>query len=196
MCPFAQKAWLALECSGCQYQLEEISLYGSGGKPSWFWELNPQGTVPVLVAGREGREEPTILPDSDLILDEFEKENGSDLNWKVSLLPDDSSVRRRVCEWRKLVNTKLIPAGKKAVLGGSKDGMRRVLQQMDGMLTTTYLAGDSVTTADCHVFPFLWRLHQEFGLSDYPNLQRWVEQCQQQSAFRRTIQKAWWWWWW
>jgi len=44
-CPFAQKAWVALETSGCEYEMKEISLYGSGGKPDWFWKLNPRGTV-------------------------------------------------------------------------------------------------------------------------------------------------------
>eukprot|EP00820_Chromera_velia_P015933 Cvel_25680.t1-p1 / transcript=Cvel_25680.t1 / gene=Cvel_25680 / organism=Chromera_velia_CCMP2878 / gene_product=hypothetical protein / transcript_product=hypothetical protein / location=Cvel_scaffold2943:21157-21569(+) / protein_length=110 / sequence_SO=supercontig / SO=protein_coding / is_pseudo=false len=32
-CPFAQKTWIALEESGMPYEMKEISLYGSGGKP-------------------------------------------------------------------------------------------------------------------------------------------------------------------
>lgn len=68
MCPFAQKAMIALECSEQPYELEEICLYGSGGKPSWFLQLNPQGTVPVLVYNGGS----VVLPDSDLILDAIE----------------------------------------------------------------------------------------------------------------------------
>jgi len=45
--------------------MEEISLYGKNGKPDWFLELNPDGTVPVL----ECYGGAIILPDSDLILD-------------------------------------------------------------------------------------------------------------------------------
>ena len=32
-CPFAQKAWIALESSEVGYDMREISLYGVGGKP-------------------------------------------------------------------------------------------------------------------------------------------------------------------
>jgi len=55
MCPFAQKAWIALEekkaTHGLEFKLEEIGLYGSGGKPDWFLKLNPKGEVPVLKHG-------------------------------------------------------------------------------------------------------------------------------------------------
>ena len=30
-CPFAQKAWIALESSDTSYDMKEIGLYGSGG---------------------------------------------------------------------------------------------------------------------------------------------------------------------
>jgi len=69
-CPFAQKAWIALEASGCPYEMREVSLYGSGGKPDWFWKLNPQGTVPIVaVKGGTGGGEDAVFADSELILD-------------------------------------------------------------------------------------------------------------------------------
>jgi glutathione S-transferase len=43
MCPFAQKAWIALEekkaAHGVPFKAEEISLYGAGGKPGWFLKV-------------------------------------------------------------------------------------------------------------------------------------------------------------
>ena len=47
------------------FTMEEISLYGAGGKPSWFLKLNPAGTVPVLDVN-DGAE---VIPDSELILE-------------------------------------------------------------------------------------------------------------------------------
>ena len=44
MCPFAQRAWFALEESGLSFQLKEVGL-GS----SLVYDLNPKGLVPVLV---------------------------------------------------------------------------------------------------------------------------------------------------
>ena len=47
-CPFAQRVWIALEEKCVEYKPVEIGLYGSGGKPSWFMQLNPKGEVPVI----------------------------------------------------------------------------------------------------------------------------------------------------
>jgi len=186
MCPFAQKAWVALECASLPYTLEEISLYGAGGKPDWFWKLNPDGTVPVLVCG-----ENQVFPDSDLILNAIE-EGGID-GAAASLI--EASKTQQVKEWRSTINKKLIPVGKKAVLGGSKHQLFDLLETLDNKVTGPFLVGESVTTADCHAFPFLWRIHQEYGLGEYPALNSWLDHCLQHPAFRKTIQKAWWWWW-
>ena len=66
-CPFAQKAWIALEACQAPFEMKEVSLYGNNGKPDWFLELNPAGTVPVLECFGGA----VVLPDSDLILDQI-----------------------------------------------------------------------------------------------------------------------------
>jgi glutaredoxin len=47
-CPFAQRVWIALEEKKLEYSAVVINLYGSGGKPGWFMQLNPKGEVPVI----------------------------------------------------------------------------------------------------------------------------------------------------
>jgi glutathione S-transferase len=192
MCPFAQKAWIALECSEQPYELEEISLYGSGGKPSWFLQLNPSGTVPVLVCNGGARQ--VVLPDSDLILDAIE--SGSAMQGSVNLLlpENDSRFAESVKAWRNSIN-QLLPVGKKAVLSGATAPLLELLRDMDANVVGPYLAGDHVSTADCHAFPFLWRIETEFGLATYPKLQSWLDMCSKQPAFQKTIQPSWWWWW-
>ena len=166
--------------------MEEISLYGAGGKPNWFWELNPSGTVPVMVAAD------AVYPDSDLILQAIVDGTVDPNN---PLCGDSQSIK----EWRQAVN-QMLPIGKKAVLGGDKAKLAKLLQtSMESRLTDTpYLAGSSVSVADCHAFPFLWRLDQEFGLAgglDCPKLGAWVQTCSKLPTFRKTIQSSWWWWW-
>ena len=187
MCPYAQKAWIALECAGIPYRLEEISLYGAGGKPKWFWELNPQGTVPVLVCGCGDM----VLPDSDMILDAIERRNIDGAAFSLVEANNNEQVR----EWRTTINNKLIPAGKQAVLSGSTQTLFGLLRTLDGKVESPFLVGDAVTTADCHAFPFLWRIHQEFGLDNYPSLKQWLDHCGRHPGFRGTIQQSWWWWW-
>jgi glutathione S-transferase len=186
MCPYAQKAWIALEASNCDYELVEIGLYGSGGKPDWFWELNPKGTVPVLVYNAiNGKGKQVVLPDSDLILNYLQDE--ADLN-------PPPHLKASVQTWRNRIRA-MLPAGKRAVLGGTKDELWKSLRGMDSAVESLFLVGESITVADCHAFPFLWRIEQEFGLAEYPNLRSWLTACSQQPAFQTTIQSAWWWWW-
>ncbi|GAX17002.1 glutathione S-transferase [Fistulifera solaris] len=196
MCPFAQKAWLALECSQIPYEMEEISLYGAGGKPDWFWKLNPAGTVPVLV--QEMASATKVWPDSDLILQAI---GAGEVVCDNNVLQMTESQRNDVDEWRKQIN-EMLPTGKKAVLGsGNTSELAKMLQDnLESKLSsqdTDYLVGNAVTIADCHAFPFLWRLDQEFGLAtglNCPKLGAWVERRSKQPEFRKTIQSAWWWW--
>jgi|UPI000581AE0C glutathione S-transferase len=187
-CPFAQKAWCALECLQTPYQLEEIPLYGANGKPDWFWKLNPQGTVPVLVCHGGA----VVFPDSDVILDQIEK---GVVKGAVSLYPDDNEGdQRRIREWRDRINA-MLPVGKLCVLDQSAVALQPLLQSMDQAVVGPYLVGEQITTADCHAFPFLWRLNDEFDLTEYKRLQSWLKTCEEQTAFRKTIQSSWWWWW-
>ena len=171
MCPFAHKAWLALECNNEDYQLDEIALYGRNGKPDWFWKLNPQGTVPVLVL-----EDGTVLADSDLILDHLAK-------------TDDDTV---VQAWRDRCNRQLAP-WKSAVLSRDTKSITQSLLELEQHMVGPYLAGETLTVADCHVFPFVWRLEQEFEAVVPPKWKVWLETCR--PHFQSTCVSSWWWWW-
>lgn len=190
MCPFAQKAWIALEVCGAPYEMQEIPLYGSNGKPDWFMELNPDGTVPVL----ECYGGAIILPDSDLILDHIA--DGA-VEGGTSLKPKDEETETLVKEFRQNV-AKLLPVGKAFVLGnrGKRDEVFGILKTMNDRVVGPYLCGDKPTIADCAAFPFLWRLDNEFGLEkECPKLKTWLGHCGNQDAFSKTIQSSWWWWW-
>lgn len=217
-CPFAQKAWCALEASGVPYEMQEISLYGAGGKPAWFWKLNPAGTVPVLVTHGGA----AVYPDSDAILNQFEVDpgtgnlmipQGGTTTTTTPLYPpaDRQDVRDAIATWRKRIN-QMLPVGKQAVLSGRGGGggvppkdLNKLLLEMNGAVVGPYLASQRLTTADCHAFPFLWRLAQEYPTafeSDYPSLTQWLDfVCQDDketgkpSPLARTVQSRWWWWW-
>lgn len=187
MCPFAQKAWIALECASTPYELEEISLYGRNGKPDWFLKLNPSGTVPVLVAGGGAM----VLRDSDLILDAIE--NGQ-VGADNKLAPKE--LQSSIKQWRKDMN-RLLPIGKSFVLSRrSLPQLQSILKNLDDRVVGPYLLGDAPTTADCHAFPFLWRLASEYSwMKDYRGLTEWLTVCESDKRFRKTIQSSWWWWW-
>lgn len=197
-CPYAQKAWVALESSNCPYEMREISLYGAGGKPDWFWKYNPAGTVPVVVVnGIKG--EDVVFADSELILDAIG--DGRISGNKNRLLVSDLSEEEisRVDEWRRLISKQLAPVGKSAVLGGSLPKLRSLLKEMNGMVVGPYLAGEKMTLADCAAFPFLFRIDQEFGVGGDENedkLRAWLDKCMNIPSIKRTIPSGGWWWWW
>jgi glutathione S-transferase len=187
MCPFAQKAWIALEVSRAEYELEQVSLYGAGGKPDWFWKLNPQGTVPILVCS-----DGIVLPDSDMILNEISKVPGGE-----PLIPSVAESKAIAESFRRTLS-ELLPIGKSAVLGGDKTNMWRKLKELDAIIIGPYVCGEEITVADCAGFPFLWRLENEYGsLAKYncSNLSKWLKVCKGNPAFSKTIQTSWWWWW-
>lgn len=185
----AQKVWIALETVGDPYDMEEISLYGPGGKPDWFMKLNPKGTVPVLVCGGGA----VRLRDSDEILDKV----GDAIPGGSKLIPHKHEDL--IKEFRSRLN-EFLPIGKKAVLGGNKDKMWAKLSELDALIEGPYICGGDVTVADCAAFPFLWRIENEYGAlllekNGCKNIQAWLTTCERNEAFSTTIQSAWWWWW-
>lgn len=193
-CPYAQKAWIALESSNCEYQMREVSLYGAGGKPDWFWKLNPKGTVPVVVV-KDG-DKKTVLADSEDILDAVMdgKING-DGNMSIEL---NQNEHREVLKWRGIISKQLAPVGKSAVLGGSQTQLRLLLKELNSKVVGPYLTGDKFTMADAAAIPFFWRLNEEYGLGDddTENLRTWLDKCIQNKAVGKTIPYEGWWWWW
>eukprot|EP00559_Dactyliosolen_fragilissimus_P001352 CAMPEP_0184867768 /NCGR_PEP_ID=MMETSP0580-20130426/27641_1 /TAXON_ID=1118495 /ORGANISM="Dactyliosolen fragilissimus" /LENGTH=234 /DNA_ID=CAMNT_0027368217 /DNA_START=244 /DNA_END=945 /DNA_ORIENTATION=+ len=191
MCPFAQKAWIALETSSTPYQMIEISLYGPNGKPDWFLDMNPYGTVPVLSWNDDDQKEKNnpsysspstiILTDSEDILTHLAS-NLQPLPLSSSstttptrpqqLLtnPTNPSTQQSIETWRKTILPKqLLPIGKQAVLQKSKQNKQKLMNLLQDINDHhmhpdgPFLCGTEPTVADCAAFPFLWRIDEEFG---------------------------------
>ena len=133
------------------------------------------------------------MADSDLILDKIcdVVEGGA------TLAPKDDKAKKQVESFRKTLN-EFLPIGKKAVQGGNKSKMWSKLKEFDSKIVGPYVCGDQVTVADCAGFPFVWRIESEFGpVEDQgcDNLRRWLDTCQENPGFAKTIQGSWWWWW-
>lgn len=190
-CPYAQKAWIALEASNCKYQMREVSLYGVGGKPDWFWELNPEGTVPIVVIIDERGK--TVLADSEDILDAV-----SDGRIKGDGNMSIHTEGRAISKWREIISKQLVPVGKSAVLGASKTKLQSLLKEIDSHVVGPYLTGDKLTVADAAAFPFIWRLNNEYGLgsNDTKQLRAWLDLCSKHESVKKTISTKGWWWWW
>jgi len=187
MCPFAQKAWVALEESKLPYTSREISLYGPNGKPPWFLRLNPRGQVPVLVV------DGNAVVDSESILDWIATE-------AQHMAPPDACLGEK---WRRCIGQRVAAGGKALVLGGGsqeKAILQAALRELEEILQEgrgAYAAGGSFSVADAAAVPFMQRLCEEFDLpgDDTPLLRAWWERVKRRDGVAKTLQQSWWWWW-
>lgn len=72
LCPYVQRAIIALEEKGVAFDVVYIDL---ANKPDWFLNLSPLGKVPVLKVEREGRE-PAVVFESSVIVEYIEETAG------------------------------------------------------------------------------------------------------------------------
>ena len=170
---------------------------GPGGKPGWFLDMNPRGTVPVVAV------DGVVFANSESILDAVgDGEVGVDrgmLRRTDGQSPDGRALADR---WRISVSDRLIPVGKSAVLGGRGGSataeLRTLLKDLNAMVAGPYLVGEGLSLADCAAFPFLLRIDREFGIGGVgeENLRSWLDRCMETDPIKLTIPVRGWWWWW
>lgn len=176
MCPFAQRAWFALEESGLSFQLKQVSL---GAR--LVYDLNPKGLVPVLVD-----------PDGKVIA---ESEDIVDVVARNSDKLGDADAK--VAEIRHLVNTRLLAAGKKAKMFGSSGDLTPVLKDLEDLIVADpYMAGKDVTAADLSAAPMLQRLFNDGMVPpELSKLHSWWTAINAREGFQKTVASSYWWWW-
>jgi glutathione S-transferase len=191
MCPFAQKAWIALEekkaVEGLNFAMEEIALYGSGGKPAWFMKMNPNGQVPVLKHGDK------VVVESDEII----KYIDSSIGTRAAM---SQGTGASVDEWFQLM-AQVRSTGKDCVLGyGSTGKLKEVLKKVEQTIQGPYMRGADFSLADVAAAPFFQRMMTEqkqldLNPSEFPKIYEWWSIVEQRPAFAKTVVKSWWWWW-
>ena len=178
-CPYAQRAYAALELyKRNEYDLHEVDLYGgSKPKPSVLVE----GKVPVLAMSG------ALFTESEDILDVIHENCDSP--------PAMESSRRN--EWKSIINDRLAPAGKAAVLSRNHDALHEVLGDMERKLVsqgTPFLASEEATISDCSAFPFIWRIRDEFGLRAFPCLEGYLARLDELESISKTVNQPYWGW--
>ena len=98
LCPFVQRAAIALNEKRVEYERKNIDL---NNKPDWFLELSPLGKVPILVVDDE-----TVLFESSVIAQYVNEITGGDL------LSADTEEKYRQLAWMEFASQTIGSVGR------------------------------------------------------------------------------------
>jgi len=165
VCPFGQRAFLAVEEKEVEYEWVHINL-GAEAKPAWYLEVNPRGTVPALRT-TDGR---VILESAVCVeyLDEAYPNQGT------ALMPSDPVERAAVRVFAGDVSVapfyKLLksqdPSAREELITGIIEALRKLNASYEAQSEAgPYFLGERFSLADILLLPFLLRF--QFTLEHY-----------------------------
>jgi len=159
--PFSWRVWLALEAKAIPYNLKVLSFQNEDTKKPEFKAINPRGQVPTIV------DDGFAMWESLAILEYLDDRFTTGLK----LYPGDAAnrgrVRRLVAEieaylYREGISPivdELFWSGEKGpnadVVAKARDKLKEELEYIAKELKGKFLAGDTLTAADCVLGPCL-----------------------------------------
>eukprot|EP00850_Spirogloea_muscicola_P003324 SM000013S26493 [mRNA] locus=s13:721894:723143:+ [translate_table: standard] len=192
-CPFAQRAWIALEEKGVPYEYLEVDPYA---KPPELMAVNPRGLVPSLEHRDHGLYESMVL--MEYIDEAFEGRR---------LLPHEPFSRAVARIWMDYVNKKVVPtfyrflqfqdAEKQAEAG--RELLQHYKELSAAMLELDpegpYFMGKDFTLADVVLTPWAVRDHvlmhyRGFRVPETTEFQRfnlWLAAVKERPSVRATL---------
>jgi glutathione S-transferase len=163
-CPFCARVRLALAEKGLLYEPVAIDL---GDRPTWIYDLNPLGKVPVL------EDDGLVLPESAVIMEYLDERHPD-----PPLLPVGGAerARARLAVWR---FDDLLGDEYYALRRGEEN---RVAEQLDAVPV-----GDSLFV-DLAFLPWVMRLEVLYGVSLPERLEGWWSEMLARPAARAELE--------
>ncbi|KAI9255543.1 thioredoxin-like protein [Sporodiniella umbellata] len=196
VCPFAQRAAIALKEANVEHETVEIDLLN---KPDWYGEINPDLKVPALTIGDEKLAESLII--IEYINDRFPDKN---------LLPKDPLKRARIRYFIEFFFSKFFSEYYKYLtnyresdaLSTYEKNANIALKKVNELLVQQsasgpYFLGTEYSLADIAIVPFLGRVlgfHKlalngyEFpALKEYPRLAEFFSANLDRPSYKETF---------
>jgi len=171
LCPFVQRAVIALKKQGIDYNITFINLMDP---PEWFDELSPTGQVPVLKVDDE------VIFESTVIVEFLNEISGEKLH------PNDPVIRAKNRSWMSYSSSMFdhlfsLITGDKETFVSAKGVLTQKLAKLEKIKSNQqYFNGDQFMMIDAAIAPFFMRVSwiNEFtdnvlSLEDFPKLQKW-----------------------
>ena len=171
LCPFVQRAVIALKKQGIDYDITFINLMDP---PEWFEELSPTGQVPVLKVDDE------VIFESNVIVEFLNEISGEKLH------PNDPVLRAKNRSWMSYSSSMFdhlfsLITGDKETFVSAKGALTQKLAKLEKIKSDhDYFNGDQFMMIDAAIAPFFMRVSwiNEFtdnalSLEDFPKIQKW-----------------------
>ncbi|KAI9497062.1 glutathione S-transferase [Zychaea mexicana] len=195
ICPYAQRAAIALKEIGLEYEHVEIDL---ANKPSWYPNVNPESKVPALTINGKNIAESLVLI-----------ELANDLKPEKGLLPSDPVQRAQIRFAIEYFASKVSSAWygfllrdySKENLPKYTEGLEAAYSRINELLleqapSGPYFLGSEYSLADIAIAPFVARqaaTHKALlngleieAVKKYPRLQEWLNGIVSRPTFKDT----------
>jgi glutathione S-transferase len=176
-CPYCARVRIALAEKGVEYETVEIDL---DDRPSWIYEKNPLGRVPVL------EEDTYVLPESAVINEYLEERYPEPALW-----PADAAERAlgRLLVFRFDQLSKPYYALRRDE-DGAAERLDAELAKLNAVLDARpYLSGREYGLADIAYVPWLLRARDRMGVDvgKFAALAAWLAQLSQRQAIAAEL---------
>jgi RNA polymerase-associated protein len=177
-CPYCARTRIALAEKGVEHETVQIDL---DDRPSWIYEKNPLGRVPVL------EDDAFILPESAVINEYLEERYPEPPLW-----PADAAERAfgRLLVFRFDQLSKPYYALRREQ-EGARERLDAELAKLNAVLDAQpYLSGREYGLADIGYVPWIMRARSNLGveLEPYAALSAWVERLSERSAIAAELE--------
>jgi stringent starvation protein A len=177
-CPYCARARIVLAEKGVEYETVEIDL---SDRPTWLYEKNPIGKVPVL------EEDSFVLPESEAIMEYLEERFP-----EPALLPA-SLEERALARFRSLRFEDDFADDYYAFRRGEEGADERLsgrLWDLTALLQgSAWLTGDEFGLADVAYLPWVVRLRDllRFDLGPWVTVLDWLERAAERPAVQAEL---------
>lgn len=191
LCPYVQRAVIALDEKGVPFERIDIDL---ANKPDWFLKISPLGKVPVLVVtGDDGKE--VALFESNVICEYIEETQAG-----AGLHPQDPLQRAQHRAWMEFGSTILSElwgletTGDPAVFETKRKAVAAKFAQVEKTLGTgPFFAGEKFGLVDA-VFAPIFRYFDVFDeltdlsvFAETPKVRAWRKALAQRGSVRTAV---------
>ena len=176
-CPYCARTRIALAEKGIEYETVEIDL---DDRPSWIYEKNPLGRVPVI------EDDAFVLPESAVINEYLEERYPEPALW-----PADAAERA----FGRLLVFRFDQLSKpyydlRREQEGARERLDAELAKLNAVLDAQpYLSGREYGLADIAYVPWILRARDRMGveLGSFGALAEWVERLSARSAIAAEL---------